>query len=103
MWVGLITYGTGLLNTDARAHYNSPLAFNIAKKDAILKGININWTRNDLVKDSEFAKLFSQAKKRVLLMSVRAVPINNPITQNIFLIYASIELNISEFNSFETH
>ncbi|MFZ3060784.1 MAG: GIY-YIG nuclease family protein [Candidatus Methanoperedens sp.] len=81
---------------------HAPFAFNLAKKNAVEKGIDVNMQRGVLEKDSIFAELFSEAKKRVSQMSVKVIEINDPIIQTIFEVYASIDLK-TEFNDFNTH
>jgi hypothetical protein len=83
-------------------HNSAPFAFNLAKKAAIEKGLDLNKSRVDLEKDSTFAKLFFEAKDRVSKMSVRVIEIDDPIIQTIFEVYASMELK-TEFNDFNTH
>ena len=36
-------------------------------------------------------------------MSVRVVEVDNPIIQTLFEVYASMELETEEYNSFENH
>ena len=64
-------------------HNSAPFAFNLAKKGAKEKGININMNRTDLEKNSEFLNLFLQAKERVSRMMFRFIEIKDPITQSL--------------------
>ena len=84
-------------------HYSATFAFNIAKKDAASKGINIRERRNILEQKPEFAELYALAKERVARMNVRVVEINDPNYRALFEIYAALALNTMEYNSFETH
>ena len=83
-------------------HNSAPFAFNLAKKAAEEKGIDVNKTRVELEKDSTFANLFSEARERVSRMSVQVIEIGNPIIQTLFEVYASIALK-TKYNDFETH
>ena len=84
-------------------HYSSSFAFNIAKKEADKRGIDINRTRKQLAEDLAFNNLFSRAKARVSSMSVRVIPIDDPIVQTLFEVYASVALDTREYNYFDTH
>jgi len=42
-------------------HNSAPFAFNLAKKSAVEKGINLNKSRQELEEDPIFGKLFSNA------------------------------------------
>ncbi len=75
-------------------HNSAPFAFNLAKEAAINEEIDVNKkTRVYLEKDSNFSRLFSEAKERVSRMSVRVIKIDDPVIQTIFEVYASIKLN----------
>ena len=84
------------------SHNSAPFAFNLAKKPADNKGVDLSQQRSSLEKDPVFADLFTQAKKRVSRMSVRVIEIDNPIVQTIFEVYAAMELK-TPYNDFETH
>jgi len=81
----------------------APFAFNIAKKEAMRKNINIQGNRKIIEKNPEFVELFSKAKDRVSRMKVRVIEINDPNVRALFEIYTALVLNTTEFNSFETH
>lgn len=83
-------------------HNSASFAFNLAKKDAEEKGIDVSGSRIELEKNPNFVNLFSKAKERVSKMLVRVIEINDPIIQTLFEVYVSIELN-TEFNEFDTH
>ena len=84
-------------------HNSATFAFNLAKEVAIKKEIDINKkVRVNLETDSDFSRLFSEAKERVSRMSIRVVNIDDPIIQTVFEVYASIKFNTS-FNDFDTH
>jgi len=84
-------------------HNSAPFAFNLAKKVAKEKGLNVSKFRAKLEGDSNFANLFSDAKERVSKMSVRVIEINDPIIQTLFEVYASVSLQTTEYNDFDTH
>jgi len=81
----------------------APFAFNIAKKNAERKGIDLNRTRAELEKDVEFKNLFAQAKERVRRMSVRVIEVDDDLVQTIFEVYAAMSLGTMEYNKFSTH
>lgn len=84
-------------------HNSAPLAFLMARKAAEEKGIDVTGrTRGNLEKDPIFKDLFIQSKKRVSEMLIRLVPVEDQVTQAIFQVYASMELN-TQFNDFKTH
>lgn len=83
-------------------HNSAPFAFNLAKKAAKGKAVNMSRARVELEKDPVFADLFSRAKERVTRMSVRVIEINDPIIQTLLEVYAAVELK-TEFNDFNTH
>jgi|SRR5208337_305755 len=82
---------------------SATFAFNIAKKDAEKKGINIKLSRPVLAKIPQFAELYTRSKERVSKMQIRVIEINNPNYRALFEIYAALVLNTMEYNSFETH
>jgi len=84
-------------------HNTAPFAFNLAKKAAKRKEIDLSKQRGELGKDPTFAKLFSEAKERVSRMSVRVIEIDDPIIQTLFEVYASIALKTTKYNDFDTH
>jgi hypothetical protein len=84
-------------------HNAAPFPFLMAKDAAKEKGIDIiGKTRGELERDHTFKYLFTQSKNRVSKMSIRLVSVEDQITQTIFQIYASMELN-TPFNDFNTH
>ena len=84
-------------------HNAAPLAFLMARKAAEENDIDVTGrTRGELEKDPIFNDLFIKSKIRVSKMSIRLVLIEDQITQAIFQIYASMELN-TPYNDFKTH
>ena len=59
--------------------------------------------RKDLETDQDFTIMFKDAKTRVAEMGVKAIDIDDPITQAIFEVYAAMKLGTLEFNSFDNH
>ena len=82
-------------------HTSATFAFNLAKKAAIEKGIDVNKARVLLEKDSAFSSLYTEAKERVSKMSIKVIKIDDPIIQTIFEVYVSVQFNT--FNDFDTH
>lgn len=81
----------------------APFAFNLAKKEAVEKGIDINFSRVELEDNELFNNLFQQAKKRVSNMCIRVIEVNDEIKQTLFEVYASMELKTMDYNSFDNH
>jgi len=59
--------------------------------------------RKDLENDRDFKSIFLDAKARVSEMGIKAIDINDQITQTIFEVYAAMKLGTLEFNSFDNH
>jgi predicted GIY-YIG superfamily endonuclease len=85
--------------------FSATFAFRLAIKDYINKYGEIpkGMRREDLENNQKFALLFKDAKTRVSKMGIKAVDIDDPITQTIFEVYAAMELKTLEFNSFDNH
>jgi hypothetical protein len=84
-------------------HNSAPFAFNLTKKVAEEKGVNVSRRRGELEKDPIFSALFSEAKERVSKMSVKVIEVDNPILQTLFEVYAALSLRTTEYNDFDTH
>ena len=83
-------------------HTSATFAFNLAKKAAIEKEMDVNnIPRVHLEKDSDFSSLFSEAKEKVSRMSIKVIEIDDPIIQTIFEVYVSVKFNT--FNEFDNH
>ena len=83
-------------------HNSAPFAFNLAKDEAIKKGLNVIGYRNVLEKEPKFDFLFIQAKQRVAKTQIQAININNQVTQTIFEVYTALALK-TPYNDFTTH
>ena len=83
-------------------HNSAPFAFNLAKEKADRRGIDTTQARNQLERNPVFKDLFTQAKKRVSLMRIRTVQIENPVMQTLFEVYADLTLK-TPYNDFDTH
>lgn len=83
-------------------HNSAPFAFNLAKEKADRRGIDTSQARNQLERNPAFKDLFTQAKKRVSLMRIRTVQIENPVMQTLFEVYAALALK-TPYNDFDTH
>ncbi|HDS44515.1 MAG TPA: hypothetical protein ENN68_00165 [Methanomicrobia archaeon] len=84
-------------------HNSAPFAFNLAKKIAEEKELDVSKPRAKLEEDPTFANLFSEAKARVSKMSVQVIEVNDPIIQTLFEVYAALALQTLEYNDFDTH
>jgi len=83
-------------------HNSATFAFNLAKEQAATSGIDISLPRNQLEKEFTFKDLFTQAKKRVFLMRMRIVEIENSVMQILFEVYAALEFK-TPYNDFDSH
>lgn len=85
--------------------YSATFAFRLAIKEyekkyrKSTKGI----LRKDLENDQDFKVLFFNSKARVSEMGIKAINIDDQITQTIFEVYAAMKLGTLEFNSFDNH
>jgi hypothetical protein len=78
-------------------------AFNLAKRESGVAGLDLKRTRALLESDPTFATHFSAARTRVAAMHVQFIELDDPITRTLFEVYAALALDTAEFNSFETH
>ena len=85
------------------SHFSATFAFNIALKEAEMSDLNIDRTREELLKDAQFNPLFLKAIERVSKMSVRAIEIDDQVTQTLFETYAILALKTTDYNYFHTH
>ena len=84
-------------------HNSAPFAFNLAKKVAKGKEVDVSRRRCELEKDPIFSGLFLEAKERVSRMSVKVIEVDNPIIQTLLEVYAALSLRTTEYNDFDTH
>lgn len=84
-------------------HNSAPFAFNLAKKVAKEKGVDVSRRRSELEKDPIFSGLFLETKKRVSRTSVKVIEVDNPIIQTLLEVYAALSLRTTEYNYFDTH
>ncbi len=73
-------------------YQQAPLAFNLAKEQAVSQGIGISQSPEQLVNDPTFEGLFTKAKKRVSRMSIRTLRLDNPVMQALFEVYVALAL-----------
>lgn len=93
----------GLHCRPSSGHNSATFAFNIAKHEAEKEGIKTNVTRGQLETDPAFTRSYLKAKERVSKMDLRAIQIDEPITQTLFEVYAAMCLDTKEYNDFDTH
>lgn len=84
-------------------HNSAPFAFNLAKKVAKEKDVDVSRRRRELEKDPIFSGLFLKAKERVSRMSVKVIEVDNPVIQTLLEVYAALSLGTTEYNDFDTH
>ncbi|MGO9789003.1 MAG: GIY-YIG nuclease family protein [Solirubrobacteraceae bacterium] len=91
-------------HTGERSRENqASLAFNIAKREAALAGVEVNRTRKALEVAPDFETHFVAARAHVTAMDVQFIELADPVTRTLFEVYASLVLRTAEFNSWETH
>ncbi|MDQ3609378.1 MAG: GIY-YIG nuclease family protein [Actinomycetota bacterium] len=90
---------TGATNRQNQASF----AFNLAKREAALAGVDVKRTRTLLEADPAFVPHFDAARAGVAAMTVRFIELTDPIERTLFEVYAALALDTAEFNSFETH
>ena len=91
-------------HTGERSRQNqASLAFNIAKRDAASAGVDVTRSREALAADAEFRLHLDEARRTVAAMSVQFIELDDPIRRTLFEVYATLLLQTTEFNSFETH
>ena len=106
MYVGRTNNMSSRLNrhgNPSSGHTSATFAFNMAKREAIKRGMNVQMSRSQLEIAPAFTKLYLKAKARVAKMPVRVIEINDPIAQTLFEVYAVMCLNTREYNDFDTH
>ena len=81
-----------------KTHNSSSLAYNIARKNV---SEDKDMSRADFVE--KYPNEFNEAIKRISEMKIAWVKIEDPILLYVFEVYAAIELETLEYNSFETH
>jgi hypothetical protein len=85
--------------------YSATFAFRMAIKEYERKYSKSakKFRRQDLENDEDFKIIFRGAKDKVSKMGIKAIEIDDPLTQTIFEVYAAVKLGTLEFNSFENH
>ena len=87
-------------SVDSSTHYSASFAFLLAKEKtspSVYRGL----TRKELADAEGFKQAFLEARRRVREMDVRAVGIDDQVTQALFEIYAAVELHC-KYNKFDT-
>ena len=79
-------------------HFDASLAYRIASKNMPHKH-----TRSMAMENEEFKEQFDKAKTYIRNLNVAFVEIDNPLELYIFEPFCAMELNTSEWNTFETH
>jgi GIY-YIG catalytic domain-containing protein len=78
-------------------------AFNIAKREATLAGVEVKRWRAVLEADPAFVPHFTKARASVAAMTVQFIELEDPVVRTLFEVYVALALGLHEFNSFETH
>jgi hypothetical protein len=81
-----------------RSHFDASLAFMMAKGKTGMKG-----KRADLMKKSIFIRAFRDAQWTLVGCRVAVIEIPNPLVLYAFEVYAAMQLDTGEWNTFRTH
>ena len=79
-------------------HFDASLAYRIAAARR-----PHNMTRNAAMADTEFQRHFSEAQAYLRGLNVAFIEIQNPLELYLFEAYCAMEIDTSEWNTFETH
>ena len=83
-------------------HNQAVFAFRLLQeKLGITTGHGAELSREKLAE--KYEREFKEMKERVRKMEVRVVEIKNSVTQTVFEIYASLALDTTRYNNFDTH
>lgn len=83
-------------------HNQAVFAFRLLQERLdVTTGHGAELTRAELAEKYEVE--FKEMKERVRNMEVRAVEIQDSVTQTVFEIYASLSLETTRYNNFDTH
>jgi hypothetical protein len=80
------------------SHYSGSLAYFIAKRQNDPGG-----TRDQNMASTDFRKLFEASQRRLEACTIGVVEIDNYVELHLFEVYAAMQLNTGEFNTFKTH
>ena len=89
---------------DSAQHNQAVFAFKIARETTgrLQPGYTAKDSRAALAADPEFARAFTQAKRRIRQMELRFVEESEPLRQTLLEIYVAVVLK-SPYNDFDTH
>lgn len=79
-------------------HFDASLAYRMAERT-----LPHERTRGDAMADPLFAETFKKKRDYLRTLSAATVEISNPLELYLFEVYASMEYDTSEWNSFQTH
>lgn len=85
-------------------HNAAPFAFRLARESTGLQRATYRTegSRAQIGSDPRFVEAFSAAKARIRQMDVRAVRVDDPVTQALFEVYASVAVD-ARYNTFDNH
>lgn len=85
-------------------HNSSPFAFRLAReaRNIIKATYKAEGSRDQLVKEEEFAQAFTAAKTRLRDMSIRVVEESDPLRQALLEMYVAVALE-APYNDFDNH
>ncbi len=89
---------------DSAQHNQAVFAFKIARETTghLQPGYTAKDSRAALAADPEFARAFTQAKRRIRQMELRFVEEPEPLRQTLLEIYVAVVLK-TPYNDFDTH
>lgn len=81
-----------------KGHNDASLAYLLA-----CGGKKAPCARSEMMRDKKFAAAFQKAQGRLRSMTLRVIPVHEPIDRYLLEVYAAMELGTLRLNSFETH
>jgi predicted GIY-YIG superfamily endonuclease len=87
------------------SHFSATLAYSVAKRKISQSsaGKSHGVTRDAAMKDAAVRKAFDAARQLLRSGSVAFIEIANAVELHLFEVYAAIELDTGEWNTFRTH
>lgn len=100
LYVGISRGVVGRLiqHLKSQDHFSGSLAYFMAKRQH-----NPHDNREANMQDRQFRRLFGEAQSRLGGCLIGTVEIDNPVELHLFEVYAAMELQTGEFNTFRTH
>ncbi len=85
------------------SHFSATLAYSVAKRKLSSVGKTHGVTRDAAMKDEDVREAFDAARQLLRDGTVAFIEIANAVELHLFEVYAAIELDTGEWNTFRTH